>query len=199
MTLGFKIQLIIIFLLPFTLPFNVAHATEISDTTVDQQIDIVCDAGGDSIFMWDNPSQSGDNWEGRCDGSGIFDSASWADEIDGNSLSINTAGTYYVEVYDITGNITIESYDFVVSEGIVPPSVGYGLSGLVENAEGGFSSTTGVTQGAAVTWAGGALIKPFLGSAFSILYYMRYWILAVIIIFLIMYWIYPKAYPKRKI
>lgn len=68
---------------------------------------------------------------------------------------------------------------------------------LIANATSSFSSTTGFDVSAVVTWAGDNLIKVFIGSGLAVLYELRYWIMAVIIIAAIVYFAYRLFYFFR--
>ncbi len=61
------------------------------------------------------------------------------------------------------------------------------FSGLIDTADSGFTNTTGFSMAAGVGFASDNVIKLFIGSAMSVLYYLRYWILALIIISSIIY------------
>lgn len=67
-----------------------------------------------------------------------------------------------------------------------PPSP-ISFQGWIDAADSGYESTTGFTAAAAVAWTGDNLIKVFIGSGMSVLYYLRYWILALIIVALVVY------------
>ncbi len=61
---------------------------------------------------------------------------------------------------------------------------------LITTAETGFATTTGFSVGSVVTWAGDNLLKVFLGSGLALLYELRYWIVALVIIAAIIYFSY---------
>jgi hypothetical protein len=56
------------------------------------------------------------------------------------------------------------------------------MGDLISSAEAGFASTTGFSLGSLVTWTADNLIKLFVGSGLAILYELRYWIVALIVI-----------------
>ncbi len=64
------------------------------------------------------------------------------------------------------------------------------MDALIAAATAGFASTTGFAIGDVTTWAGDNLIKLFIGSGLSVLYSLRYWIVALIIIGAIVYFSY---------
>lgn len=64
------------------------------------------------------------------------------------------------------------------------------MGGLITDASAGFASTTGFAISDVVTWAGDNLIKLFVGSGLSVLYNLRYWIVALVIIGAIVYFAY---------
>jgi hypothetical protein len=64
------------------------------------------------------------------------------------------------------------------------------MGGLITTAESGFSSTTGFSVSDVVTWSGDNLIKLFIGSGLSVLYELRYWIVALVIIAAVVYFAY---------
>lgn len=53
---------------------------------------------------------------------------------------------------------------------------------MINSATTSFLETTGFDIAAVVTWAGDNLIKVFIGSGLAVLYELRYWIVALIII-----------------
>ena len=61
---------------------------------------------------------------------------------------------------------------------------------LITNAEGGFATTTGFNVSDVVVWSGDNLIKLFIGSGLAVLYELRYWIVALIIIAAVVYFSY---------
>lgn len=78
-----------------------------------------------------------------------------------------------------------------------PPTSDFGL-GFVSVNETHFASTTGFTASSLVGWTGSTLIKPFMGSGLAVLYYLRYWILVLIIMAIIIFFSYKafKLYKK---
>jgi hypothetical protein len=64
------------------------------------------------------------------------------------------------------------------------------MGALIDTASVGFASTTGFQISDVVTWAGDNLIKLFIGSGLSVLYNLRYWIVALVIIGAIVYFAY---------
>lgn len=64
------------------------------------------------------------------------------------------------------------------------------MGGLISTAESGFSSTTGFTVASVVDWMGDNLISLFIGSGLAVLYNLRYWIVALVIIGAIVYFAY---------
>ncbi len=64
------------------------------------------------------------------------------------------------------------------------------MGSLISGAEGGFASTTGFSVGDVVQWSGDNLIKLFIGSGLSVLYELRYWIVALVIIGAVIYFSY---------
>lgn len=61
---------------------------------------------------------------------------------------------------------------------------------LITDASAGFATTTGFTISSVVTWAGDNLIKLFIGSGLAVLYELRYWIVALVIIGAVVYFAY---------
>ena len=61
---------------------------------------------------------------------------------------------------------------------------------LITTASSGFATTTGFTVASVVTWTGDNLIKLFIGSGLAVLYELRYWIVALVIIGAIIYFAY---------
>lgn len=58
---------------------------------------------------------------------------------------------------------------------------------MINAATSSFLTTTGFDVSAVVTWAGDNLLKVFIGSGLAVLYNLRYWIVALIIISAIVY------------
>ena len=70
------------------------------------------------------------------------------------------------------------------------------MGDLVTAASTGFASTTGFSISSVVAWAGDNLIKLFLGSMIAVLYELRYWIVALIVIGLVIYFSYRALRSK---
>lgn len=64
------------------------------------------------------------------------------------------------------------------------------MGALITTAETGFASTTGFAVSDVVTWTGTNLLDLFIGSGLSVLYELRYWIVALVIIAAIVYFAY---------
>ena len=64
------------------------------------------------------------------------------------------------------------------------------MGDLITQAQAGFSSTTGFGISDVVVWSGDNLIKLFIGSGLALLYELRYWIVALVIIAAIVYFAY---------
>lgn len=58
---------------------------------------------------------------------------------------------------------------------------------LILDASNSFASTTGFTIASVVTWAGDNLIKLWIGSGVAVLYELRYWLMAFVIIAAVVY------------
>ena len=61
------------------------------------------------------------------------------------------------------------------------------MQGLIHAANTGFASTTGFSVDSVTQWSGDNLIKLFIGSGLAVLYSLRYWIVALIIIGALVY------------
>lgn len=61
------------------------------------------------------------------------------------------------------------------------------MGDLITTAETGFASTTGFGVASVITWMGDNLLKLFIGSGLAVLYELRYWIVALIIIGAVVY------------
>jgi len=61
---------------------------------------------------------------------------------------------------------------------------------LISDASANFATTTGFSIADVVTWSGDNLIKLFIGSGLAVLYGLRYWIVALIVIGAIVYFAY---------
>lgn len=64
------------------------------------------------------------------------------------------------------------------------------MGDLISAATTSFQTTTGFDVSAVVTWAGDNLLKVFIGSGLAVLYELRYWIVALVIIGAIVYFSY---------
>ncbi len=64
------------------------------------------------------------------------------------------------------------------------------MGDLITDANTGFASTTGFSIDSVTAWAGDNLIKLFLGSGLAVLYSLRYWIVALVVIAAIVYFAY---------
>lgn len=64
------------------------------------------------------------------------------------------------------------------------------MGDLISDASTGFASTTGFGISEVVEWAGDNLIKLFIGSGLAVLYNLRYWIVALVIIGAVVYFAY---------
>lgn len=56
------------------------------------------------------------------------------------------------------------------------------MGDLITEASAGFASTTGFSIASVVEWSGDNLIRLFIGSGLALLYNLRYWIVALVII-----------------
>lgn len=61
---------------------------------------------------------------------------------------------------------------------------------LIGNASSTFASTVGFTPADAVTWTGSNLLKPFIGGGIDLLFELRYWIIALVVLSAIIYFAY---------
>lgn len=64
------------------------------------------------------------------------------------------------------------------------------MDDLITDANAGFASTTGFSVASVVEWSGDNLIKLFIGSGLGVLYALRYWIVALVVIGAIVYFAY---------
>jgi len=64
------------------------------------------------------------------------------------------------------------------------------MQAIIDAAQVQFASTTGFTVMSVVQWTGDNLIKLFIGSGLSVLYELRYWIVALVIISVIVFFAY---------
>lgn len=61
------------------------------------------------------------------------------------------------------------------------------MDSLITAAETGFATTTGFSVESLVTWTSENLIQVFLGSGVALLYNLRYWLAAIVMIAVIIY------------
>ncbi len=61
------------------------------------------------------------------------------------------------------------------------------MGALITDANTGFASTTGFSIDSVTAWMGDNLLSLFIGSGLALLYSLRYWIVALIIISGIVY------------
>lgn len=64
------------------------------------------------------------------------------------------------------------------------------MNELISTATSTFNSTVGFTPADAVTWTGTNLIKLFIGSGLALLYELRGWIVALVVLSAIVYFAY---------
>jgi len=64
------------------------------------------------------------------------------------------------------------------------------MGDLITTSEAGFASTTGFSVSDVVEWTGDNLITLFIGSGLAVLYNLRYWIVALVILAAIIYFAY---------
>lgn len=64
------------------------------------------------------------------------------------------------------------------------------MDSLISNASSTFTSTVGFSPADAVTWTGSNLLKPFIGGGIDLLYELRYWIIALVVLSAIVYFAY---------
>jgi hypothetical protein len=64
------------------------------------------------------------------------------------------------------------------------------MGDLITSATSTFMTTTGFSMADVVTWSGDNLIKLFIGSGLAVLYSLRGWIVALVIIGAIVYFAY---------
>ncbi len=129
-----------------------------------------------------------------------YDSTSFGIPGTGNTTDSYTftlpAGTYVSVYFICTSNNAVPgsivsagnhnfSDSFVLTD---PPPAG--LPGLISTATTTFASTTGFTVDDGVQWAGTNLIKLFLFSGLAVLYNLRGWIVALLVIASIIYFSY---------
>ena len=101
-----------------------------SSVEVGEIIDYTCPAGsaGGNWFLWNDDGGAGASGEGEwlCDDkSAVFVDGAVVIQETPTTFSVNTPGTYTIEAYDASGNLTLQSFSFDV----VPASGGGGGGG----------------------------------------------------------------------
>lgn len=95
----------------------------------------------------------------------------------------------------------LESGAVLISSLIEIPEAPVGGGGtfqsLIDDGDAAYNTVTGESMAATVAWSGDNLVKPFMGSGLAVFYYLRYWILAIIIISIITYFAY-RAFPEDR-
>jgi hypothetical protein len=95
---------------------------------------------------------------------------------------------------DIEARVSTQDGDLVEDFGIVYTfHVSPGMNDLMASASGAFQTTTGFPlagAGSVTEFAGDGLIKPFMGSGLAVLYYLRWWIIAIAVISAVVYFAY---------
>jgi hypothetical protein len=71
-----------------------------------------------------------------------------------------------------------------------PPPPPPSFDSMLTDANNGFGSSTGLTIDGVVSWAGDNLIKLFIGSGLAVLFNLRWWIAALVIIAALVYFAY---------
>ena len=61
------------------------------------------------------------------------------------------------------------------------------MGSLISTATSTFETTTGFSMDSLLTWSVDNLLKVFLGTGLAVLYTLRYWIVALIVIGIIVY------------
>lgn len=98
------------------------------------------------------------------------------------TFTANGSYTIVDEVFGVVGSMEITS--------IVPPPPQNGLATLITSSGNKFASTTGFSPSEAVVWTGLNLIKPIISGGVNLLYSLRYWIIALIVLSAIVYFAY---------
>lgn len=88
-------------------------------------------------------------------------------------------------------------FDFTVTYNPPPPPPPAGVNGLVSDANDAFGSATGFDIPNTVSWVGSSFIGLFIGSGLAVLYNLRWWLIAILIITNIVTWAY-LYYRYRK-
>jgi hypothetical protein len=109
------------------------------------------------------------------------------DTYDSSDCGLGYNGTVFLEG---DGNSTIFTMQTAPTNGFI---------GILNSGETVFQNTTGATMGATVAWAGDSFIKIILGSGLAVLLALRYWIVALIIISLVVYFSYKYKLFANKI
>ncbi len=140
-----------------------------------------------------------------------YNGQTWADVVgdaDGDSFD----GTYHLVLVNdaIGGNMALAACYLLTYEqcledasyqgvtinvvfGVVePPAASGGFSGMLDEGETAYSNVTGESMGASVSWAGDNFIKPFIGSGLHVLFTLRHWIMALLVIYFLVFVVFSK-------
>jgi hypothetical protein len=71
-----------------------------------------------------------------------------------------------------------------------PTIIGNGFTTMLSEGESVYTTTTGASMGATVSWAGDSFIKIIIGSGLAVLLALRFWIVAIIAISIIVWYVY---------
>jgi hypothetical protein len=116
-------------------------------------------------------------------------------------FGVEALGDYTVILQDSRVSCTTSYSDclsdsgFIADLGVVLTVVaqseqGSVLGAMITTAETGFQNTVGETPAGAVSWAGDNLILLFIGSGLAVLFNLRYWILALVIMATVLFFAY---------
>ncbi len=120
--------------------------------------------------------------------SNTYDGATRNVYTDGSDTFILPAGDY-VSVVFVCHDHPAGNHDFGDSFTLTPPPPpAFDIE--LANATSTFSATTGFDISGVITWAGDNLIKLFIGTGLAILYSIRGWLVAMVVIGAIVYFAY---------
>ncbi len=148
------------------------------------------------------------NWNGcststgqPCDGGGDY-TAGITDEIGDIGSLTDMLGTFHILIGTNAWKTACEGSDIATCQGtsgylsditMVYDTGGGGSNAFIEQlaaATSTFSGTTGIDIGEVIAWSGNNLIKLFIGSGLAVLFLMRGWIVALVVIGAIVYFAY---------